>query len=224
MAKFSTNILTSANMSGIRMPLLAKKGSAILSVTAVGDDSASGDFYLFNPVQIYMLGSDRYSWQWQEMSYNPRKIKIIDAGYFLEQFLFIESLTLHLICLSNASSLHQYIDHQRIIAKIPLSDRIKETAILASRSSEPKNSEVSKLGDLLELRNQIGHNLKPSFVKYGKQRHFYANNDTEKIEEIVSIMTKGMSPLCERYIDESCKLYDWITVPITSMLTTDKSN
>ena len=162
--------------------------------------------YAFNADQFLITDDRKHNKSTYMARFMVDNIKKIDAGEFLSQFVYFEAVTLHLLALKESQSIEQYFRLQQPIVSVSLYERVKLLANHYAKESHRKN--IKKINDLLELRNQVAHTLKPSFIKYNNTH--YENDDSVFVDKIKTIMWDSMGALVQEYIEAQSDLATWI--------------
>lgn len=163
--------------------------------------------YTFNADQFLVQDDRKHNRSTWMSRFMVSNIKKIDSGEFLAQFVYFEAVTLHLLALKEAQDFEQYFRLQQSMAGVSLYERIK---LLVNHyiSDAQSKKDIKKLTSILEIRNQVAHVLKPSFIKY--DNNYSANDDQTFVSKITAIMWDAMGALVKEYEQEQNKIATWI--------------
>lgn len=163
--------------------------------------------YVFNADQFLVQDGCKHSRSTWMSRFIIDNIKKIDSGEFLAQFVYFEAVTLHLLSLKEAQNIEQYFRLQQSMGGVSLYERIK-LLINHYIVDDQSKRDLKKLLNILEIRNQVAHVLKPSFIKF--ESIYSANDDPALVNKITSIMWSAMGTLVNEYEQEQNKMSDWI--------------
>lgn len=166
-------------------------------------DVAIGQEYQFFVAEFLRHNLDK---SWHMSTFCVYNIETIGIEEFLYRFVYFEAISLHLICLKEAKDIDQYFTLQQYISKTSLSERLN--LITGNVLGTEDRSKVNKLKEVLEVRNQVAHSLRPVFIKWNNK--YYRNNSPKLVAEIKNVIWEGMTALVSTYQKEQEKLNDWI--------------
>lgn len=197
-------------MLGIMRAKLAKtlqipKGKSILFTHGSGKllDFDTHDFSIIN-ASIESDGKLRHSDKLQTKFY-VNDFNKIDLKSYLPKFVYYETVTIHLLSLIHATTLEGYFENQEKYKNVDLNSRTKELRKLAQKCNI-KN--IGKLYGLLEIRNEIAHNLYPVTIQYNEKDYVY--DDPLLVDAIKKDSKLLMMSLVELYIKYQPKMEVWL--------------
>ena len=140
--------------------------------------------------------------------FTSKDLTKIDLDNFLHMFTFFEAVSLHLLSLTEASTLDQYISLQRHYIKISLGDRL---ALIADAYTDKTGKKyINNLrSNILQVRNQVAHSLNPLRVTY--KNDDYDIDDSTLMHYVKDDMNNAMNALMTPYLASQQKLIKWLS-------------
>ena len=195
--------LLKAKMSGV---LVIPEGKSILIPMGEGLllQSKTIDFGIINS-PVSLSDGRRRNTDKIQVRFHVDMIQKINLDDYLPRFVYFETVTIHLLSLIHADNIGEYYSKQAIYRDVTLMDRVSELRGIA----KAKNiSSIGKLTGLLEVRNEIAHNLYPIAISYNETTYPY--DDAALVDRIKKDSMLVMRSLLKLYDEYVHKLEGWI--------------
>lgn len=173
----------------------------------------SHPIYIFKIMQLKVIptknaNSSMYrSYIPPHVLFSVKDLDKVDLNEFMHQFTFFEAVSLHLLCMTEANSLRQYMSLQKHYSEITLKKRLLLIADNYLKGSS--RTCVKRLSyDVLHVRNQIAHSLSPLRVVYRDKE--YDTNSSTLVEDVKNSMNSAMDALALPYLESQQKLVGWL--------------
>lgn len=135
----------------------------------------------------------------------------IDDNEFFHSFTYFEAITTHYTALKKASNIEEYFNEQEAIRNNPsitLNKLLEDIAKSLTDTADKKQINQFR-STMLNVRNQIAHNLYPAFIKFNGV--YCSANDPDLSEKVRAAMWNTMVILVREYRKEqTAKLEVWL--------------